>query len=117
MSINISVGILEATYELLRTTEPFRQWKLPHAEDISFSVIASKTNRGEFFVDVKGTPWIVASQQCHHTLPELIKTVAHEMCHLYEQLYGARTDVHHGAVFKACAKAVCKAHQFDLGAF
>jgi len=117
MSIKISPAILEATYELLRSTWPKDLRRLPHAEDISFSVIADKGNRGEFYVDANGTPWIVASQPCHHTLDELLRTVAHEMCHLYEYLYGERKDIHHGAWFNRVANRICRVHQFDRGAF
>ena len=116
MSIKISPAILEASYELLRMTEPFNRWKLPSAERVSFCVNSSKTNAGEFFVDPTGIPWVAVSQRFHHTLPELFKTVAHEMCHLRQQVRGEDYTTH-GATFIALAKRVCKAHQFDLGAF
>ncbi len=117
MAIKISVETLEATYELLRTTEPFKQWKLPHAEDISFRISRDKLNRGEFHVDKKGIPWITANERYHSTLDELLRTVAHEMCHLFEHSWGSRSDVHHGATFNRLADKVCKCHSFDRGAF
>lgn len=117
MSIKISVETLEATYELLRTTDPFKRWKLPHADEISFRISRDNRNRGEFHVDKKGIAWITANENFHHTLDELMRTVAHEMCHLHEHLYGVRQDIQHGAHFYWCAARVCKHHQFDRGAF
>ena len=117
MSIQISIETVEATYELLRTTEPFKRWKLPEADDISFRISRDNNNRGEFHVDAKGIPWITANQKYHSTLDELLKTVAHEMCHLVEYRAGARNDVQHGYIFNDLANIVCKRHSFDRGAF
>lgn len=117
MSIKISVEILEATYELLRLTEPFKRWKLPPGDEISFRISRDKLNRGEFHVDKKGIPWITANERYHSTIDELLRTVAHEMCHLVDFRSGVRPDVVHGFTFNCMADRVCKAHSFDRGAF
>ncbi len=116
MAIKITLPVVEQMYELLRATPPFKRWKLPHNDDISFAINRTHGHRGEFYVK-DGVPVIGVNDTTHDTLDELMRTVAHEMCHLHEHLHGARQDVHHGAWFKRCAKSVCKAHQFDKGAF
>lgn len=117
MGLKVTNELVEATYELLRMTKPFKGWRLPHADDISFSIFRDRTARGEFKMSASGVPTISINDTYHHTLHELTKTVAHEMCHLHEQLYGPRKDIHHGAWFNDCADKVCKAHGFDRGAF
>ncbi len=109
--------LVEATYELLRMTKPFVRWRLPEADDISFSIIRNPSNRGEFYMSAQGVPTLAVNEHYHHTLHELTKTVAHEMCHLYEHLHGRRRDVHHGAWFNSAADKVCRVHGFDRGAF
>lgn len=116
MGIKITLPTVEAVYELLRTTKPFAGWKLPSSGDIGFAIIRNRKDRGEFYVN-NGVPYIGVSDVYHQTLDELMRTVAHEMCHLREQLHGTRKDIHHGAYFNKSADAVCKAHQFDRGAF
>lgn len=117
MSIRVTNDLVEATYELLRMTRPFKGWRLPHSDSIVFSITRDRGTRGDFLVNEKGEFVIRINDKYHHTLPELIKTVAHEMCHLHEQMYGIRKDVHHGAWYNSCADKVCKAHGFDRGAF
>lgn len=116
MPIKITLPIVEHMYELLRATPPFNRWKLPDHDDISFAINRTHGNRGEFYVK-DNVPTIGIHDLHHETLDELMRTVAHEMCHLREWRTGQRQDVHHGAYFKRSAKAVCKAHQFDKGAF
>ena len=115
MSIRITTDTLEQAYELLKFTEPFKRWKLPHLDEVVFSVFGGR-NRGEFYVE-NGTPVIGVSDKCHHTLEEMLKTLAHEMCHLREHQLGVRRDVQHGKLFNEYADKVCKAHQWDRGAF
>lgn len=117
MTIQVTVELVEAVYEMLRMTKPFKGWKLPHADDISFAMIRKPGTSGEFYVNPNGIPYICINDKFHHTLQELMKTVAHEMCHLYEHLYYFRQDIHHGAIFRQCADRVCRIHQFDRGAF
>ena len=118
MTIQVTVELVEATYELLRLTKLFKGWKLPHADDISFAITRKPDTQGEFYVNPNGIPYICVNDKFHHTLDALTKTVAHEMCHLYEYLhFNSRQDVHHGATFNWCADRVCRSHNFDRGAF
>lgn len=117
MGLRITNEIIEATYELLRKTPPYKAWRLPDGDDIAFSVMRSPSDRGEFYVSAKGEPTIAINDNHHQTLHELMRTVAHEMIHLQEYRIGHRWDIKHGAFFHAAADKVCKAHNFDRGAF
>jgi hypothetical protein len=116
MALKITLPIVEGMYQLLKASPPFNRWKLPDHEDIGFALNRTQGNRGEFYVK-DGIPYLGINDTSHETLDELMRTVAHEMCHLREFLTGQRADVHHGAYFKRSAASVCKAHQFDKGAF
>lgn len=117
MSIKITIEIVEAAYELLRETDPFKRWRLPPADEIGFAITRDRGIRGEFYISVAKVPVIAVNDQFHHTLGELIRTVAHEMCHLHDYKSGGRPDVHHGWKYKKLADQVCKIHSFDRGAF
>lgn len=114
MSIHISLETAEAAYELLRTTKPFSRWKLPHADDIGFEITRSSEVWGKVLCSTSGLV-IQISGIRHHTLPELLKTMAHEMAHLQE--YRLTGDCKHGAAWRRLADQVCKHHHFDRGAF
>jgi hypothetical protein len=111
--LHLTPEMLEASYELLRTTPPFRRWKLPEADDVIFRVIRSEEVRGTFEL-VKGRMVISISAKCVGNLHSLNATMAHEMVHLYEDtVHNARNDVMHSATFKRLAKQVCRHHGFD----
>jgi predicted SprT family Zn-dependent metalloprotease len=118
MSIRISIPIVEAAYELLKATPPFHRWKLPPVDQIAFHLTGSPTIRGTCSLSRNKDMFLLeVSQVCHHTVEELMKTLAHEMCHLREFMIGVRPDVEHGREFRKLADQVCKAHQFDRGMF
>jgi hypothetical protein len=45
----------------------------------------------------------------------LLATLAHEMCHLRQEMIGDRG--HHSAGFAKMAQRVCRAHGFDIKHF
>lgn len=110
--LHLTPAMLENAYELLRTTPPFRRWKLPHADEVVFRVTNSHDVRGTFQKSPHLT--IEISAFCTINLKSLIEVMAHEMVHLHEDTnHGARADVDHSAAFKRFSKQVCKAHNFD----
>src|ERR1700674_4384641 len=115
MTLHLTPAMLEASYELLRTTLPFRRWKLPHADEIEFHV-RYLTHRGDC-VDLGEVNLIRLSDKRHHTLPEVLITMAHEMCHVRQNIERPNDDAHHGAYFKKCAKQVCRHHGWDYKTF
>ena len=115
MGFPLTHEMLIATYELLRQTPPFRGWKLPPADEVSFHVLRTKDRCGDHVYENEHI--IRISYAKHRTLRTLTETMAHEMCHMREFELGARADVAHGAAFKKLAKVVCRYHNFDEGAF
>lgn len=114
MALHVTPEILEATYELLRMTPPFRGWKLPHADEVAFSVLTTDELDGDYAFE-KGRHHIRLSAAKHKTLHSVTATVAHEMCHMRDQINSVRS--HHGGSFKRMADAVCRWHGFDRGQF
>jgi len=113
--LTITYEMLVATYELLRTTPPFKGWKLPPSDEVSFHVIRTKECYGDHCYAKRHT--IRVSYARHKTLRLLIETMAHEMVHMREIQLGVRQDVAHGKEFRKLAKIVCSRHGFDEGAF
>jgi SprT-like family len=116
MKLAITPAMLEATYELLRTTPPFKGWKLPPAEEVAFLILRTKRQFADHTCE-NGGHIIRVSQTRHKTIRTLIETMAHEMVHMRETQLGVRKDIAHGAEFKKLAKIVCSYHGFDPGTF
>jgi hypothetical protein len=114
--LSLTPAQLEAAYELLRTTPPFRGWKLPHADDVAFSVIRAKDRFADYeYLD--GTHHIRVSQAKQRQLGTLLATMAHEMCHLRMEMTVPKNSAEHGAAFHRLADQVCRWHGWDRGAF
>lgn len=114
MTLRLDPAMLEAGYEFLRTTPPFRAWKLPHADEIAFHIIRSKDRAGDFDI-AGGVPTIRVSESCIGHTGSLLALLAHEMIHLRQHMIGDRTV--HGAKFQAMARRCCAAHGFDPKTF
>ena len=116
MSGAVTPEILEAAYEFLRTTPPFKRWKLPHADDIAFKVTRTRDRFGEF--ENTDPPTIAVSEYMNGHTQTLLATLAHEMVHLHHHLkHKDRSDVEHGTQFKRDAARVCRHHGWDAKAF
>lgn len=113
--MTLTPDMLEAAYEFLRTTEPFRRWKLPHADDVAFKVTRHSDRFGEF--EAAEPPMIAVSERIVGHAQTLLMTLAHEMIHLRHHLAGVRGDVEHGANFRRNAARVCRHHGWDAKAF
>lgn len=116
MTLHLTPAMLERAYELLRSTPPYRGWKLPPPDDVVFVVTRHKTTAGEHWV-AGLTHSIAISQNAIGTLALLTATMAHEMIHMKEFIDGVRNDVKHGASFQRLAARVCRLHGFDVKAF
>lgn len=112
--IHVTPEMLEATYELLRRTPPFSGWKLPVPDEVGFLVSGSNDTRGRYWFENE-RHHISVSHRCNHTLDSVIRTVAHEMCHVRDQAKGAKSD--HGRSWQRMADQVCRRHHFDRGQF
>lgn len=110
--MHLTPEVLEGAYEFLKTTPPFARWKLPAADDVSFTVIGAANIRGTFWEGLPGEHMAIGiSGSClSHTTPMLV-TMAHEMCHMKAWMTW-RTKTH-GAVWRRLANSVCTHHGFD----
>lgn len=113
MTLPLDPEMLAAAYDYLCTTPPFREWNMPHSEDVKFVVVKSKTDAGwhkiENGVDIIG----VSSANIGRTL-SLMELLAHEMVHVHQRAVGTETpQVKHNRAFNMMAAQVCKFHGFD----
>jgi len=114
MSLRLTPDMLAAAYEFLRTTEPFRAWKLPDSDELGFAVVRDPKMFADFGME-NGVPVIRVSEAKNGFAITLLASVAHEMCHLRQERIGDRSQ--HGAKFKRMAAQVCRAHGFDPKTF
>lgn len=114
--LHLTPATVEATYELLLTTLPFRRWKLPPADDIEFRVGLSRTYRALY--EREGAQhWITVSARLIDTLPELTMTMAHELVHVHLFDICPRDRDPHNKRFQNIAAHICRRHGFDPAAF
>jgi hypothetical protein len=73
--------MLAAAYDFLRTTEPFKHWRLPESDEVGFAVVRDPAIFADFGIE-KGTPIIRVSEARNGHAATLLATLAHEMCHL-----------------------------------
>lgn len=118
--LHLTPALMEATYDLLRMTPPFKRWKLPPGEEIKFLVTCHDDRHGHFTTHVRWKhPRIGMSVVYVKTLQQLTETMAHEMVHLKQWLMDGEkwNDNHDGKQFCRMADQVCRAHRFDRGSF
>lgn len=114
MSLRLTPDKLVAAYEFLRATEPFRGWGLPNGDEVGFAVVRDPGMFADFGME-NGVPMIRVSEARNGHTVTLLATLAHEMCHLRQEMTGDRS--HHGARFRRMAAQVCRAHGFDRKTF
>lgn len=114
MTLALTPQVLVAAYDFLRVTPPFRGWKLPHSDVVEFHVLRNPGVMGEYSTEA-GKHRIGISSATVGATDTLIRTMAHEMTHLYQQLQGR--DPAHGADFRRYAQRVSRHHGFDPKAF
>lgn len=125
--ITLTPETIDASYELLRTTLPFRRWNLPKGDDVVFRVVrsigctpytwAQHLSDRQTTNPFKGQHLIDVNELRVRQLGTLIVTMAHELCHVRESMLISYTGEAHGATFNRLADQVCRHHGFDRGAF
>lgn len=116
MSLPLTPDIVEAAYELLSATPPFKSWNLPAGEEIKFKVAKTPHLRG-WHTNHGRKNEIAISEGCVGRIDTLLMTVAHEMIHLHQVVSGMKVSSEHDAAFMKLAKSVCKVHGWDVKAF
>ena len=118
MAVHLHPELLCITYDRLRFTAPFRRWKLPPGEQISFHV-TNHDDRYGHFTECKRWKFIRigASRKNVKTLAMLDYVISHEMVHLRLHLIKCKEKDDHGKHFKKLAAQVCRVHRFPKDHF
>ena len=112
MKLILTPAMLAAAYCYLAETEPLRRWNLPDAEDILFKVGRTKKEYG--CCEQVGKKFIITvSTKMHGATDTLMRTMAHEMIHVYQMHHRMRQTSDHDASWQNLAKKVCVHHGFD----
>jgi hypothetical protein len=119
VSLRLTPDILAAAYEYLRATPPFRGWRLPHADEIGFTVSRHRDRHSHLIGYVRSTEAEIAvSEMVVGSSLTLIEAMAHEMVHLKQHLRRSETSkTAHNAEFRRLAALVCRHHHFDPKTF
>src|SRR3990167_10802079 len=83
MTLLLTPAALSAAYEFLRTTSPFRGWKLPHADEVEFHVTRHRDREADHEVR-RREHTIRVSSRTIKTTDALMQAMAHEMIHAYQ---------------------------------
>lgn len=106
----ITSALIQTTYEYLLQMKPFNKWKLPPSCEIEFKAINAKDVMGTFEPD----PHVISiSKAKHDHLDTVLKTMAHEMCHLKLFIDGSNKYELHDKNFNKLSKQVAKEFGFD----
>lgn len=120
MSLPLTPDMLVTCYEFLKTTPPFRRWKLPDADDVVFRLSKRRKEAGRYQWDGEHHNITASIYGIGHT-ESLMRFMAHEMIHLYLEKMGWESRHHseevHNAAFRKFAAQACKHHGFDPKAF
>jgi hypothetical protein len=108
---------LRSAYSFLALTEPFCDWRLPDAGDIEFRILDNDDKRGGWYDLKNGRHTIAISSRRIGQTRDLIKTMAHEMIHMF-QFRGNEAGIHdreqwHNKQFQQLARQVRAHHGFD----
>ena len=121
MSLTLTPESLAAAYEYLRTTRPFKRWKLPHADEVEFRVERLKDRAADHSVVHRPEKLhtIRVSTENVKTTDGLLEVMAHEMVHAYQDGVagtGSRRAEHNKEFVRLSAR-VCKEHGWQLSLF
>ena len=119
MPLTLTHAIVEAAYEYLRATPPFRGWRLPHADEVEFGITRHRDRYADHTTYYRTANHVIrVSAPNVKTTDMLMQTLAHEMIHERMELTKtASRKVDHNAEFKRLAGVVCRAHGWDVRLF
>ena len=117
MSLHLTPEMLEQSYILLCTTLPFRRWRMPSADEVSFVVMSVNDRSADYYRLKNGTHRIRINNKWCDTLDKLNRDMAHEMVHLHLKINCPSNKGVHGKLFNSRAAQVCRHHVFALGEF
>lgn len=118
MTLPLTPDSLAAAYEYLRTTPPFKRWKLPPADEVEFHVTRHRDREGDHTTYQRTNDHVIRVSSYHvKTTTDLLVCIAHELVHMRESQLGVRHRDHHTIVFRKLAQKVCTLHGWTMGSF
>lgn len=117
MTLQLTPDMLAAAYDFLRTTPPFKGWRLPESDELGFHVVRDPKIAADFKVADNGLMTIRLNASEHGHTTTLLMTVGHEMIHVFQHLKKLDGRVEHNTDFKMRAKRVCAIHGWDDAVF
>lgn len=116
MSLHLTPEMLAAAYDFLRTTRPFKGWRLPSSEEVAFKVTRDRNEYGHY--QLRDAHTVALSSSLISQVGTLLFYLAHEMVHLKQEIDKRVTaGTVHNADFRAKAKLVCRIHGWDYKSF
>ena len=108
---------LRAAYRLLAEIPPFANRELPPAVAVRMTP-ARMHPWGEYVYDERSRPrHTMRVNSALRSFNAILRTVAHEMCHLALNQTGARGAFSHGPQFRRLASRVCREMRWKHGGF
>jgi len=115
VSLPLTPEILRAAYDFLRTTPPFRSWRLPPGSEVEFHVLRTKQFEGDHAKYVRRDKHVVrvSAGKIGHS-NSLLAVMGHEMIHMTQEIDKTYTpNTIHNKAFHRAAAIVCRYHGFD----
>ena len=115
--MKITIEKVRAVYTMLLQMEPFNRWSLPAENQITFALAPLTGRRGDWDPN---THTLRVSTACITTFLGLVGVVAHEICHIRQQMIGRSPEANggHNKEFHRMAGQICKEFPFlDFGHF
>ncbi len=120
MGLPLTPGLIAGAYEFLKLTPPFKSWRLPPAAEVAF-VVSRHRNHVAYHRGLRRkvrSHEIGVSEVCVGHTDTLLRAMAHEMIHQYQQRTRSETPhTEHNAEFLRLAQRVCRYHGWDYKEF
>jgi len=108
--IPVTADSIRSVYVLLQSLPPFNRWDLPPSGKLTFYVVPFTSEHAEYDPNKKT---IRVSTARVSTFLSLVAAVAHEMCHVRQDVSGRYPVKNaHNADFRKYVKQVCKHFPF-----
>jgi hypothetical protein len=107
--IRITDDTIKAAYIMLSSMSPFKRWKLPPLKSITFKATDEKDAYGTYLPE----HIITISRAKNGHLDTLLRTTAHEMCHMVRYMRGNGDWDAHDDVFAEMTATVAARMGWD----
>lgn len=119
MSLPLTPQLLAAAYEYMRAAPPFNRMKLPHADEVEFSVTRHRDREADHTTYHRTLEHVIrVSAYFVKDTRTLLEAMGHEMNHAHQ----ARTKTEsrrreHNAEFNRINARMCKTHGWEIDVF